>query len=145
MPIETINRKTKNNQINGPISYKSQNANDTRKQKQEKPLEWSVLTRVNDALPCNRLFSKQHKAERPANLHTWFWSTVLSLTHCWLNILPPRNILEDSNFDFRYVALCELDIPREKWLNYLQTMETQSRRRVLWRLLWVCAVCQLPF
>ena len=26
----------------------------------------------------------------------------------------PHFILEDSNFDFRYVRLCDLDIPREK-------------------------------
>ena len=35
---------------------------------------------------------------------------------------PPHYILEDSNFDFRYVRLCDFDIPREKWLNYLQTV-----------------------
>ena len=28
----------------------------------------------------------------------------------------------DSNFNFRYVRLCDLDILREKWLNYLQTV-----------------------
>ena len=43
------------------------------------------------------------------------------LTHCRLNELY---ILEDSNFSFRYVRLCDLDIPREKWFNYLQTVET---------------------
>ena len=57
----------------------------------------------------------------------------------------PHYILEDSNFDFRYVRLCDLDIPREKWLNYLQTVETMIRRRVLRRLIWVCTVCQSPF
>ena len=44
---------------------------------------------------------------------------------------PPHYILEDSNFDLRYVRLCDLDILREKWLNYLQTVETLIRRRVL--------------
>ena len=34
---------------------------------------------------------------------------------------PTQYRLEDSNFDFRYVRLCNLDIHREKWLNYLQT------------------------
>ena len=29
-------------------------------------------------------------------------------------------------FRFRYVSLCDLDIPREKWLNYLQAVETCS-------------------
>ena len=65
----------------------------------------------------------------------------LALTHCRLNELP-HTILEDSNFDFR---LCKLDIPRENWLNYSQTVKTLIRRRVLRRLIWVCTVCQLPF
>ena len=26
------------------------------------------------------------------------------------------------------------------WLNYLQTVENQTRRRVQWRLIWVCTV-----
>ena len=38
-----------------------------------------------------------------------------------------------------------MHIPREKWLNYLQTGETLIRRRILRRLIWVCTVCQLPF
>ena len=29
--------------------------------------------------------------------------------------------MEDSNFNFRYVRLYNLDIPSAKWLNYLQT------------------------
>ena len=33
---------------------------------------------------------------------------------------PSNYILEDSNFDIRYVRLCDLDNPREKMLNYLQ-------------------------
>ena len=36
----------------------------------------------------------------------------------------PNYILEESNFDFRYIRLCDLHILREKWLNYLQTVET---------------------
>ena len=39
----------------------------------------------------------------------------------------PYNILEDSNFNFRYVRLCDLDVHREKWLNYLQMVETLIR------------------
>ena len=35
--------------------------------------------------------------------------------------------LDDLNFNFRYARLCDLDIPREKWLNYLQTVETPIR------------------
>ena len=36
-------------------------------------------------------------------------------------------------------------IPREKWLYYLQTVETLIRHHVLQHLVWVCTVCQLPF
>ena len=36
-------------------------------------------------------------------------------------------------------------IPREQWLNYLQTVETLIRRRILRRQIWVCTVCQLTF
>ena len=39
----------------------------------------------------------------------------------WRN--SPYYILEESNVDFRYVRLCDLDIPREKCLNYLQIVE----------------------
>ena len=30
----------------------------------------------------------------------------------------PHYIFEEWNFSFRYVRLCDLDIPREKWLEY---------------------------
>ena len=39
----------------------------------------------------------------------------------------------------------KLLIPSEKWLNYLQTVETLIRCHILWHLIWVCTVCQLPF
>ena len=35
----------------------------------------------------------------------------------------PYYILEDSNFDFRYVKLCELDIPREKLVELFANSE----------------------
>ena len=38
--------------------------------------------------------------------------------------------MDDSNFDIRYVRLCDFDIPGEKWLNYLQTVETLIRCRI---------------
>ena len=59
--------------------------------------------------------------------------------------IHPHYILEESNFNFRYIWLSDLHIPREKWLNYLQTVETLIRRRILRRLIWVCTVWQLPF
>ena len=57
----------------------------------------------------------------------------------------PHYILEESNFNFRYVQLWDLHIPRENRLTYLQTVETLIRRCVLRRLIWVCTICQLPF
>ena len=53
--------------------------------------------------------------------------------------------MEDSNFNFRYSCLGDLHIPREKWLNYLQTVETLIKCHILQHLIWVCTVCQLPF
>ena len=35
-------------------------------------------------------------------------------------------ILEESNFNFRYARLGDLHVPREKWLNYLHTVETSD-------------------
>ena len=49
-------------------------------------------------------------------------SADLSLIHCRLNELL-HIIYWKSNFDFRYVRLCDLNISREKWLNYLQTVD----------------------
>ena len=40
--------------------------------------------------------------------------------------------MEESNLNYRYAWLYDLDIPREKWLNYLQTVETLIRRRGVW-------------
>ena len=57
----------------------------------------------------------------------------------------PHYILEDSNLKFRYVRLCNLNIPRKKWLNYLQTVETLIRCHILRHLFGVCTVCQLLF
>ena len=66
------------------------------------------------------------------------------LTYCILNRFShtiywksPISILGASSYD--------LYIPKGKWLNYLQTVETLIRRRILQHLIWVCTVCQLPF
>ena len=32
--------------------------------------------------------------------------------------------MEEFNFIFRYIRLCDLDIPKEKWLDYLQTVNS---------------------
>ena len=36
-----------------------------------------------------------------------------------MNKLPTQDKFEEWNFDFTYVRLSDLNIPREKWLNYL--------------------------
>ena len=41
------------------------------------------------------------------------------LTHFRLNKHPPHYLLEESNFNVRYVKLCDLDVLSEKWLSYL--------------------------
>ena len=57
----------------------------------------------------------------------------------------PQYLLEESNFNFRFSRLWDIDIPGEKWINYLQTMETLIRCRILQCLICVCTVCLLPF
>ena len=56
----------------------------------------------------------------------------------------PHYILEESIFDFRYSRLYDVDIPKGKWLIYLQTVETLIRHHILLCLIWVCTVCQIP-
>ena len=48
---------------------------------------------------------------------------------CFFVFFSPCNkyILKVSNFNFRCVKLCDLDIRREKWIVYLQTVETLIR------------------
>ena len=53
-------------------------------------------------------------------------------------------MLEESIFDFGYVRQSHIDIPKENWLNYLQTVDILMKRRVLRRLIWVCTISQLP-
>ena len=59
----------------------------------------------------------------------------LTLNPLYTELTLPHYILEESNFNFRYVLLWDIHIPREKWLNYLQTVETLIRCRVLRRLI----------
>ena len=49
-----------------------------------------------------------------------------TLTHCRLNELPQTIYCKILFCNFRYVRLCDLDIPREKWLNHLQTVKAPS-------------------
>ena len=52
----------------------------------------------------------------------------------WINY-----IFKESNF--RYIRLYDLGIPREKWLNYLQAVETLIRCCRMWHLIRICTVC----
>ena len=69
----------------------------------------------------------------------------------WLNNplyneqILPHYILKESNFNIRYVRLCDLHIRTEIRLKYLQTVETLIRYRDVRRLIWVCTVCQLQW
>ena len=65
-------------------------------------------------------------------------------THSGLNKLNSHYILEESNFNFRYVRQCDLDTFREKWLNYLQTVDILIRCCRMQHLIWVCTVLITP-
>ena len=70
-------------------------------------------------------------------------SCMLKLITCFrLNEFFPHYILEELNFNLRYVRLRGFDIPSKKWINYLQTVETLI---ILWSLIWVFTICQLHF
>ena len=68
--------------------------------------------------------------------------TYLLLTHCILNRLSHTVYWKSP---ISNLGTPGYEILREKWLNYLQTVETLIRRHILRRLIWVCTVCQLPF
>ena len=74
------------------------------------------------------------KEYQDMNLHPpnrFFRIEYYILTHCILNRLFHTTYWK-SPISFRYIRLWDLHIPREKWLNYLQTVEeTLIRRRVL--------------
>ena len=59
----------------------------------------------------------------------------------WID--SPTLYIGRVQFQIRYVRLWDLHNPREKWLNYLQTVETLIRCHILQRLIWVCTVCQV--
>ena len=78
---------------------------------------------------------------------------IYALTHvrlsnfpCCLRPLPlpppPHSKYWKSSFNFNFVRLCDLDNPRGKWLNCLQTLISLH---ILGHLIWVCAGCQVPF
>ena len=68
------------------------------------------------------------------------YHTKLALTHFRLNKTNPHYLLEELNFNFRYVMLCDFDIPREKWLSYckrkdlVQTLHNMASRGLSARL-----------
>ena len=61
---------------------------------------------------------------------------------CWVKL---QKTTFWNSFNFRYDRLWDFYITREKSLNFLQTVETLIRRRVLRRLIWICTVCQVHF
>ena len=73
-----------------------------------------------------------------------FGPVQTALTHSILYRLSHTIYWRSPNFNFRYTRLWDLHIPGEKWLNYLQTVETLIRRCIQRHLIWVCTVCQLP-
>ena len=64
---------------------------------------------------CTYERTDERKSEKYISPHTSYVGGIMN---------SPHYILEDSNFDFKYVRLCVLDILREKSLNYLQTVES---------------------
>ena len=98
-------------------------------------ISWSISTKE-----CCRL--RRGLNPRPPCLQSDGASNWATEAGCRLNRLShtiywksPISILGTS---------WDLHIPREKWLNYLQKVETLIRSRTLRCLIWVCTVCQLP-
>ena len=86
-------------------------------------LNWRPLDLQTDTLTkCIMDHSQMHYGTQLVNYLNAFNSNLL-----WTEWSRPQYLLEDSNFGFRYVRLCDLDIPWENWLNYLQTVETLIR------------------
>ena len=56
----------------------------------------------------------------------------------WTN--SPARYIGRVEFQFLVYQAMWFNIPTEKWLNYLQTVEILIRRRIL---IWVSTVCQL--
>ena len=59
----------------------------------------------------------------------------------WIN--SPQDIYEESNLNFSYVRLCDLDIPIEKMAELFANSGDPDL--MLQHLMCVCTVCQLPF
>ena len=70
---------------------------------------------ISNPLPLDCMCKKKKKKKKKKKLASITRLTV-PLIRCRLNRLP-HYILEESNFNFRYVRLWNLEIPREKWLN----------------------------
>ena len=80
------------------------------------PVGWRIQLSHRGWLCSNNnlLYSHYHSEGVWPVLFTWHKVSFR------LNELPHTiYIFKDSNFNFRYVRLCDLDIPRERWLNYL--------------------------
>ena len=71
-------------------------------------------------------------------------NSIVLLTHYILNRFLLHYTLEELSFNFRYVRLPDLGIPRDKWLNYLQSVQTLIKCHIRQNLILGCTVCQLP-
>ena len=118
---------------NIPISPQN-NDKKNKKKKKNNIVGKFLLCRVNHSLHFGGIISK-----------FFIWVPVLSgdVNPLYTEQTLP-DLLEESNFNFRYVRLWGLHIPRDKWLNYFQIVETLIRCHILRCLIWVWTVCQLP-
>ena len=81
-----------------------------------------------------RLLHTPNKDQNVMDGWTDIWTDTHTHTHnLWgYNKNSPNYTLEESNFNFRYARLwdLDLDVPKEKWQNYSQTVETLIRCRI---------------
>ena len=102
---------------------------------QERLQSWSTALPRRDE---EQIMTKQTPHLKPQT-HKQTSPAILApiLTH-WIEWTPPHCILEDSNSNFRYVRLCDLDIFREKWLNnFVNNGVPDQTSRLSWSALFV--------
>ena len=106
----------------------------------------TVINRLNYIMSANLAFFNIFFNLFYQSLFFFFlklFKFYLTITHCidsptlYMYWKSPISILGTLGYEI-------LDIPKEKLIYYLQTVETLIRRCVLWSDL-VCNICQLPF
>ena len=113
--------------------------------------EKSFITLGSDSVASDQVLHRLPLIQyflTPQQVIKWTCSNVRTcskkLTHCILNKLS-HTIYWKSPISILGMSSHEIHIPREKWLNYSQTLETLIRRCILRHLIWVCTICQVPF